>query len=79
MKSTNMKSTNLTHINLFFLVALLALPVQLAAQHTRYKLIDIGTLAAPLVKLTVRASSSPMKGRSWAERTRLRPAPTSQD
>ncbi len=28
-------------------VALLALPLQLAAQHTRYKLVDIGTLGGP--------------------------------
>ncbi len=74
-----MKSRTLTPIIAITLFAVLAIPVQLAAQHTKYKLIDIGTFGGPLVKLTARASSSPMKGRSWAERTRLRPAPTSQD
>src|SRR5437667_837246 len=39
-----MKSRTLTCITAITLFAALALPVQLAAQHTRYKLIDIPTL-----------------------------------
>jgi probable HAF family extracellular repeat protein len=39
-----MKSRKLTCITAITLFAALAMPVQLAAQHTRYKLIDLGTL-----------------------------------
>ena len=43
-----MKSKRLTSASpLLFFVLLVALPVQMAAQHTRYKFIDIGTLAGP--------------------------------
>jgi len=34
-------------ITLVALLAALAIPIQLAAQHTRYKLIDIDTLGGP--------------------------------
>jgi hypothetical protein len=37
--------TSLTHIALF---SVLSVPVQLSAQRTRYKLIDLGTLGGPL-------------------------------
>ena len=42
-----MKSRTLTCITAMTLFAALALPAQLAAQHTRYKVIDIGTLGGP--------------------------------
>jgi probable HAF family extracellular repeat protein len=41
------KSRTLTCITAITLFALLALPLQLSAQHTRYNLIDIGTLGGP--------------------------------
>ena len=43
-----MKSRTLTCITAIGLFAALAIPVQLAAQHTRYKLIDLGTLGGTL-------------------------------
>jgi hypothetical protein len=41
------KSRTLMLITLITLFAALALPVQLAAQHRRYKVIDIGTFSGP--------------------------------
>src|SRR5437660_11660779 len=43
-----MKPGTLAFITGFIFLLTLALPVQLAAQHTRYKLIDIGTLGGPV-------------------------------
>ena len=42
-----MKSRTLTFISAITLFAALAIPVRLAAQHTRYKLVDIGTFGGP--------------------------------
>ena len=42
-----MKSRTLTCITAITLFALLALPLQLSAQHTRYKIVDIPTLGGP--------------------------------
>jgi hypothetical protein len=42
-----MKSKTLTCLTAIPLFAALALPAQLAAQHSGYKLIDIGTLGGP--------------------------------
>ena len=48
-----MKPGTLAFITGFIFLLTLALPVQLAAQHTRYKLIDIGTFGGPASYLTV--------------------------
>jgi probable HAF family extracellular repeat protein len=42
-----MKSRTLRWITAITLFAALAMPVQLAAQHTRYKLVDVGTFGGP--------------------------------
>ncbi len=42
-----MKSRIFTCITAMTLFAALAVPVQVAAQHSRYKLIDTGTLGGP--------------------------------
>jgi probable HAF family extracellular repeat protein len=42
-----MKSRALTGITAITLFAALAVPIQLAAQHSRYKLVDIGTVGGP--------------------------------
>src|SRR5437879_585420 len=42
-----MKPGTLAFITGFIFLLTLALPVQLAAQHTRYKLIEIGTFGGP--------------------------------
>src|SRR5690348_12923140 len=51
-KEKTMKSRILMCIIAITLFAALALPVQLAAQHTRYKLVDMGTLGGPASYLT---------------------------
>jgi probable HAF family extracellular repeat protein len=42
-----MKSRTLTYITAMTLFAALALPIRMAAQHTRYKLVVVGTLGGP--------------------------------
>src|SRR5262249_55596931 len=47
LRRQKMKCRTLTCITAITVFAALAIPVQLAAQHTRYKLVVIGTLGGP--------------------------------
>jgi probable HAF family extracellular repeat protein len=49
------KSRRLTCITAMIWFATLAMPIQLAAQHTRYKLVDLGTLGGPSAYQSVNA------------------------
>ena len=53
-----MKSRILTCITAMTLFAALAIPIQLAAQHTRYKLVDIGMLGGPVSYLSAAGQGS---------------------
>jgi hypothetical protein len=51
-KEKTMKSPKLKRIIALGLFATIAIPAQLAAQHTHYKLVDMGTLGGPASYLT---------------------------
>jgi hypothetical protein len=58
-----MKSRTLTCITAIGLFAALAMPVELSAQHTRYKLIDLETFGGPSSYLALsNGVTSPRRG-----------------
>ena len=61
----NVKSKTLTWIAAMNLFAALATPVGLAAQHTRYKLVDLGTLGGPQ-SFSFFGDAQPMNNRGTA-------------
>jgi len=58
MEEATMKSRILTCITAMTLFAALGIPIQLAAQHTRYKLVDIGMLGGPVSYLSAAGQGS---------------------